>query len=202
MVNVKKSPKSRNFGQNNAQKTQKSSKIAKNLQKSSNFSPKSSKTRVSANYPKTPKTPKTAKNRQNPANRFSLPQKVVLGVICVLSVLVIGFLIFALKFDAKFQVESKLSSLATEYYETYYYPNAFGEDAEASADFLSKFKEDGLAPVALRQLLLTLDNVSEADVELFDKYCDENATSVTFYPEEPYAKNSYHTEYKYSCVFK
>ena len=186
MANAKKSSRAGLASRANSTKTNRS------------FSRSGSTSRNSARS----STRKNVRGHDGSKSTLTLAQKIILGVIGILILIVVIFTICAFKFDTKFQVEAKISDLAHDYYESYYYPNAFGSDTEVSANFLSRFKDSGLTPVTLRQLLLTLDSVSDSDVSFLKKYCDENATSVHYFPEEPYAADSYHAEFAYSCNFE
>ncbi len=121
--------------------------------------------------------------------------------VAVLSV--VGLAIFALNYNpgSQDQVEAKIASLAQAYYETYYYPDAFGDNLDKATDFLSRFAESGLSRVSLRQILLLTPGVTESEKTLLREKCNENATSVIYYPEAPYEQGSYHTEFHYSCNF-
>ena len=186
MVNAKKSSRASLASRTNSTKTSRS------------FSRAGSTNRNSARS----STRKNVRRHDGSKPTLNLAQKIILGVIGLLILIVVIFTICAFKFDTKFQVEAKISDLTREYYENYYYPNAFGNDTEISTNFLSRFSDSGLTPVTLRQLLLTLDNVSESDAAFLKKYCDENATSVHYFPEEPYAADSYRSEITYSCNYQ
>ena len=137
---------------------------------------------------------------------LSTTQKVILAVIAFAFLAVVIFTIFALNFDQKYQVEAKIADLAAAYYENYYYPRAFNDadgnaNGEKATNFLSQFTDTGLTPVTLRQLLLSTPGVTHDDEKLLLRYCDENHTRVTYKPEAPYAHDSYHIDYSYSCNF-
>lgn len=134
-------------------------------------------------------------------SRLNLPQKIILGIITLLVLIVVVSTIFALKYDAKYQVEAKISDLAREYYEEYYYPSAFDSDRALASNYLTRYTEGGLFPVSLRQMLLLTPDVSESDAAFLEKYCDKNATSVTYFPSAPFAKDSYRAEFSYSCKY-
>ena len=142
--------------------------------------------------------------RSNPRRqaRFSLAQKIILGVIAILAIVIIAATIFFVNYDAKAQVEHQFTNLVSQYYEDYFYPNAFGSDQALATNYLSHFTSIGLTPVPLRQLILAAPNLSESDAKFLREHCNENATSVTYYPDEPYTNTSYHTELEYSCDFE
>ena len=163
------------------------------------------------NPPKlTHKKSQTKKNRVKSHDgiiaNLSTAQKIILIVIYVAFLAVAIFTIFALNFNQKYQVEARISDLATAYYENYYYPRAFNDDygnidSAKAANFLSQFTDTGLAPVSLRQILLSTPGISNNDQKLLLRYCDENRTTITYKPETPYAHDSYHIDYHYSCNF-
>ena len=133
-------------------------------------------------------------------------QKVILVVIAGTFLAVAIFTIFALNFNQKYQVEARISDLATAYYENYYYPRAFSDDngdldSVKATNFLSQFTDTGLTSVTLRQILLSTPGVTDDDKKFLLRYCDENRTNVTYKPEAPYAHDSYHIDYSYSCNF-
>ena len=110
--------------------------------------------------------------------------------------------IVLLRFDEKYQVEAKISDLVHDYYEEYYYPTAFDSDEALAANFLARFTSVGLTPVSLRQMLLTLPNISERERNLIEQHCNQNTTMVTYYPKSPYSADSYDTELQYNCDFE
>ena len=126
-------------------------------------------------------------------------QKLTLAVIILAIFTVIIAVICALIFDTERAVKSTISSLATDYYENYFYENISTGNKDMTKT-MEKFADTGFSKVTLRQLLLyNQQNSNYKDLLL--KHCDENTTSVTFYPESPYSKTSYRTEYSYSCSF-
>lgn len=143
-------------------------------------------------------------SRHDSSAPFSLPQKIVMIIIGLIILVVVVATIFALKFDTKFQVEAKIADLARDYYEKHFYPEAFDGTifSPAAEEALSPYAEKGLSPVPLNQVLLTNPLVTESDRNFLDRYCDLSTTTVKFFPEAPYAADSYHTEISYSCNYK
>lgn len=138
------------------------------------------------------------KPRNYKKKSFSPVQKIVLFMIMILFVLVIGYLIFGLTYTSENITKSKIETLASDYYENYLYKQIV-DSKEDPAKILDEYKKIGLSIVYLRQLL-RYENDKELENYLL-KHCDENKTSVKFYPESPYTKTSYHTDYSYSCDF-
>ncbi len=99
--------------------------------------------------------------------------------------------------DGKLKLETE--KIATDYYETYFYPKLASSEKGAK-DFLEKYTESGLAPVPLRQLLL-FDNARHQDSRpLYEtEECNTNNSLVLFYPKSPFGKKDYRIDIKLSC---
>ncbi len=105
-------------------------------------------------------------------------------------------------------VKQKITSIAEDYYENYLYEtitktNHIGKINETNSieNILSHYEKRGFASLTLRQLL-SYDNDKHPDAaSIVLKYCDESATSVQIFPEQPFGKKDYHIEYTYSCNF-
>lgn len=141
-----------------------------------------------------------SRNRFLSSRAKSPTQKIILIVIISAIITVFISLICSLFLNPEHNTKSKISQLATEYYEDYFYPNVFSGNKDMS-EVLNRYTDTGLAKVSLRQLILSNSNLSEQDASQLQKYCDENTTFVQFFPTEPYDKTSYHTEFTYSCSF-
>ena len=146
----------------------------------------------------------TSKSRM-PIYTYPFVKKIVLSIILIATIIVVVAAVTPLFYNKQKSVESQISSLATDYYENYFYKNlSSSEDFTKIEDLdsaMEKYRTHGFAAVTLRQLLL-YDNQKNANyTDFLTKYCDENSTSVRFYPEPPYDKTSYHAEYTYSCAF-
>ena len=127
-------------------------------------------------------------------------QKIILIVIVSAIITVFIALTCSLILNPENNTKTKISQLATEYYEDYFYPNVFSGNKDMS-EILNRYTDTGLAKVSLRQLILSNSNLSPADVNFIRQHCDENTTFVQFFPTDPYNKTSYHTECTYSCSF-
>lgn len=127
-------------------------------------------------------------------------QKIILIVIILAVISVFAALICSLILNPENTTKSKISRLATEYYEDYFYPN-LSPDGKDMSEVLGRYANTGLARVSLRQIILSNSNLSKQDASQLQKYCDENSTFVQFFPTEPYDKSDYHTEFTYSCSF-
>ncbi len=136
-------------------------------------------------------------------HRLTTPQIVVLIVIIASMFIVIAMSIFALLFKPENTVKAKISELSSDYYENYLYQNFDFNNfsSEELANFMQKYENKGLTAITLRQILLHDYQKNAEFAPLLKKYCDEDSTYVKFYPEPPYSKTSYRTEYTYSCDF-
>ena len=100
-------------------------------------------------------------------------------------------------------VKSKMDSIASDYYENYFYKNVIknGTDSNSLNRIMEKYRESGFSRVYFRQLLLYDGQKYANDTPLITKYCDENSSFVIIYPDPPYGKTDYHTQFYYSCEF-
>ena len=129
-------------------------------------------------------------------------KKVILFVIIASTIIVCIAIISAILLDPERRVKSNFEKLATNYYENIFYADLitsenYSGDPEVA---LEKYQTTGIAPVTLRQLSLS-DRTDKNLTNFMLEYCDTNNTTVTFFPEPPYSKTSYHTEYTFSCNF-
>ena len=177
------------------------SRNSKSAKHTFRLAPTNRSSQSSAHTKPKPKT-KTPKSHDGIFSGLSLAQKIILAVIALVVLAVAIATIFALNYTTKYQAEARISELARAYYEEYYYPNAFGGDQQKASDFLSRFSETGLAQVTLRQMLISSPNTTDHDRDFLLKYCDQNTTDVIFFPESPYAADSYHADFVYSCNFE
>ena len=148
---------------------------------------------------------KSKNKRRNRKNLTNPTQKIILGVIAAASLVVVIGIIIALFFNNENMVKSKISALANDYYENYFYKNLTSsekfkkiKDLDAA---MEKYHTNGLSPVTLRNLLLYDDQKNIEFSDYLTKYCDEKATTVKFYMDPPYNQKSYHTEITYACNF-
>ena len=130
------------------------------------------------------------------AGRPPVSKKLILGIIAIIAVIVISAVCGIFLFSNERQVKNQISALANEYYENYLY-----QDNLASSADLAKYESYGFAPITLRQLLLYDNQKNSGFAPYLTKYCDENTTTIKFYPDAPYGRRDYHTDYTYSCEF-
>lgn len=132
-----------------------------------------------------------------------IAKKITLGVIFVASLAVIFSLVTNYYFNPSRVARRKFEAMARQYYEGYYYQdfiNASG-DGEAERVF-SKYAEQGLAPVFLRQLLLYDKGRNQEQRKYFDGAnlkCDTNSSTVTFLPRAPFGLKDYEMRINLTC---
>lgn len=182
-----------------AEKTQraatKTSKSLQNLGKTA----KKSETKIRKKY--RTKEPIDALASELPADSYApIAQRVVLSIIVILVLVVSGGIITLLNYDTKTQLETEINDLAETYYEDYFYPNVFSGNI-SMADVLAEFGESGLTEVTLRQLILNNPNLTTSDIHFLREHCDQETTTVRYYPVEPYSNTDYRTEFNYNCNF-
>ena len=139
-------------------------------------------------------------NRKSKKKPLSSIQILIISIIAFLFVLIIGYIIFSLLSTTENITKSKFEKLASTYYENYLYEEVSNKNSDP-AKALEEYSDVGLSTVYLRQILYYEGQTDTEAVEYLSEHCDENNTSVKFYPESPYKKTSYHAEYSYSCDF-
>lgn len=132
-------------------------------------------------------------------------KKTILLVIMIASLVVAFSIIYTIFFNTEKVIKSKISALATDYYENYFYENLINSDKFKQIKNLDtemeKYHTDGLAPVSLSNLLLYDNQKNDEYRDYLTTYCDENATTIKFYMDPPYERTSYHYDINYSCNF-
>ena len=144
---------------------------------------------------------KTKKSRKRKPDYSVKTRKVMIIVVSALILLVVIALICGLVFNNEAETKRKLDAMANEYYEEFIYENlihgAMAQDEIESA--MSRYVEQGFSSVNLRQLLLYDNKKNVKEGEFVKRFCDENRTSVKFYPIAPFGKKDYRVEYQYKC---
>ena len=131
---------------------------------------------------------------------FHLTARKLTLMIIVVAVLTVGLaLLLGAIFNPEATTKREIEAMARDYYETYYYENF--KVSEDDVAVFSEYTESGFAKTTLRQLLLFDGGRYKSAYERLTNYCDENATTVLFYPVEPYGAKNYRAEYNYSCNF-
>lgn len=133
---------------------------------------------------------------------YSLIQKMIIGIIIATSTIIIAALIILFFSNPERNVKNQISSLASDYYENYLYEKTISANKNTDpSEIFGDYEKSGLSTVYLRQLLYYKTHDKKI-IDFLKEYCDENHTSVKFYPEPPYSKNSYRADFTYSCEFK
>ncbi|MBR2998489.1 hypothetical protein IKF34_01800 [Candidatus Saccharibacteria bacterium] len=144
--------------------------------------------------------------KKRKATKFTHPQKIALAAISISMFVVFLSILSSVLFSPERTTKNLLSKLASEYYENYFYAKFIDANPSITTkeleDILGKYQTSGLAAIPLRQLLLYDNQKNAASAPKLEKYCDTNNTYMKFYPEPPYSKTSYRTEYFYSCNFE
>lgn len=142
-----------------------------------------------------------------------IARKSVLTIIVIVMLAMIGFTFFNLIATPEFLVKKEIETIAADYYETYFYPNAIKNNSAsidgASSDtkeqlltnIFSEYHELGFSRITLNQLLL-FDNLRHYEsAASLAKYCDLERTTIKIHPDPPYTSRDYHIDYHYSCNF-
>ena len=143
--------------------------------------------------------------KRSSACSASFAKKTILIVILIVSFVVIGGIICASFLNNEDLVKSKISSLANDYYENYFYNKLLAsekfqqiKDLDAA---MEKYHTNGLSPITLNELFLYDNQKNASSRSYLTKYCDENSTFIKFYMDPPYERKSYHAEITYACNF-
>ena len=130
-------------------------------------------------------------------------RRVIVAVIVILVVVVGVALASVLLLNPKRLATNKIEEMAKEYYEEFTYDGLVENvgTGDELREAMEKYTTRGFASVSLRQLLLYDNQKNLKDGGFLREMCDENTTSVKFYPEEPFDRHSYRIEYKLDCDF-
>ena len=129
---------------------------------------------------------------------LSVIQKSIIAIIIATMIIVVIAILLSFVFRPENVIKSKIETLATSYYEDTLYEQYLTPDG--STDGFTKYEKSGLPYVPLRQLIFT-SNLDKNEIKQIRGICDENKTSIKYYPEPPYTKTSYRIEYTYNCNF-
>lgn len=158
------------------------------------------KTTDNIHLPRT-RTVSSRSSYQKPPSK-SHTSHIILGIIALACLSVIATLIIAVVCNPKRLTEQKITALAKDYYENFFYPQITnGKSDTATKETLERYADTGFANVSLRQLLLFDSGRHAAEAHSLTKYCDTNATKVRFYPKPPYGPRNYHAEFVFSCEY-
>ncbi len=139
----------------------------------------------------------------NKKHKLSPIQKIIIVIIVSVMAITIGFAIASFFLQPENLTKAKISNLATDYYENYLYENLINsEKFSGNIDAtMSEYKDRGLSTITLRQLLLHDQSKNASLANEIKNYCDEEKTTIKFYPDAPYSRGSYHVDYHYVCNF-
>lgn len=138
------------------------------------------------------------------AYRYTATTKnIILAIIIIATIMVCILIVASFFLKPEAQVKQKIESLANHYYEDIFYEKMLNSDQYSGnpADSLAAHADRGLAVMTLNQLLLADETYSASMADYLKSYCDESTTTIHFYPEAPYSRTSYRTEYHYACNF-
>lgn len=138
------------------------------------------------------------RRRGGEAERITIIIVIIIAMLAVIATILVQ--VFS---TPERNVKSKMDSIVSDYYENYFYKNVIknGTTKENLNRIMDKFKEPGFSRVYFRQLLLYDNQKYSNDAPFITKYCDENSSYVIIYPDPPYSKTDYHTQFYYSCEF-
>lgn len=125
-------------------------------------------------------------------------RRTIFGVIVVAMLAVFVYTIFSIIATPEFLIKREIESIATDYYENYFYPNI---PKPSLADVLDKYTSTGFPRLTLNQLLLYDNRKHYASFDTISQYCDVNKTIIKIFPESPFTSKNYRIEYNYSCNF-
>ena len=139
----------------------------------------------------------------NKKHKLSPIQKIIIVIIVSVMAITIGFAIASFFLQPENLTKAKISNLATDYYENYLYENLINsEKFSGNIDAtMSEYRDRGLSTITLRQLLLHDQSKNASLANEIKNYCDEEKTTIKFYPDAPYSRSSYHVDYHYVCNF-
>ena len=135
----------------------------------------------------------------------------ILSIIVIVMLTVTGFTIFCLIATPEHLVKTEIASIATDYYENYFY-NSILENNSLTPDnpdfnkpimenILKDYTDRGFASISLRELLLYDNRKYTSATEYFEKYCNLDRSNIKIYPEAPFNRQNYRIDYDYSCKF-
>lgn len=139
------------------------------------------------------------KVKKKTKRKLGWPEWTLLGIVAVSTLTIIGALCTWLIDTPQEKAEKQMASLADDYYTEYLYPRLLGMMTQP-VESLAEYAETGAPTTYLRQLL-HYNNDSHRELEpVFEKVaCDTNATSVKYYPVEPYGPRDYEVKTTWRC---
>ena len=134
---------------------------------------------------------------------LSFTQKLIISVIILAVVVTLIGIIISFFLRSEHLTKSRIESLASDYYENYFYENLinsenFSGDIEAT---MNKHIETGFTPITLRQLILHDQEKTASIADSLRSNCDIERTTIKYYPVPPYSRTDYRVDYNYICNF-
>ena len=153
----------------------------------------------------------TSRTRTRPSNLsvtrrrdnkiFATARLSILTIIMLASMTVILALLINSFTDPEQIVINRINTIASDYYENYFYEDATKQSTKPLTEILSIYESAGFSPVSLKQILIS-SNLSRSDTANYlSAYCDIEDTLIWFFPNPPFGKTDYHVDYRYSCTF-
>lgn len=149
----------------------------------------------------TVKPSRLARKQKSSRRVFKITKRSILTVIILAMLVVILAVLLSTFASPERVVKSKVESIATDYYENYFYPEITEGNSTPLSQIMERYEESGFAKVTLRQLLLFDGGRHTSSTAALTAYCDENATFIQIFPTPPFSKTDYHIDYHYSCTF-
>ncbi|MBR3386555.1 hypothetical protein IKG68_03255 [Candidatus Saccharibacteria bacterium] len=145
--------------------------------------------------------PATARDRSR--RLFSLSRRTILTIIILAMIAVIATVIISHLTTPERTVTNTIESLATDYYENYFYDEVgrYNTSGESRTDILTKYSEKGFTAVTLKQLLYFDNERHISDKPTLSEYCDLDRTYVRITPIAPFGRTDYRVDYFYSCAY-
>lgn len=128
----------------------------------------------------------------------------IITTVVILTMLVVILSVFFAQLSTPERIiKGKIESIATDYYENYFYDRILDSLSgdQTITDALDYYSERGFNRVPLEQLFLFDNQRWQSAESAIVKYCDPAKTSITIYPDSPYGPTDYHIDYAYSCDF-
>lgn len=145
----------------------------------------------------------------NHIKKLPLASITILAVIIILLVSVCTttflFLLPRENHTVQDKIYHEISNLSKDYYENYLYKQLLSTKESSSPTVfetnMQKYREYGFSVVRLRQILVYNQQKGSSYSASLTNYCDENRTYIKYFPEPPFKRSSYRTEFTYSCNF-
>ena len=144
-----------------------------------------------------------AKSKRTDRAIFRSTRRAILSVILLATLAVILAVLLHSLSSPERVVKQKISEIAADYYENYFYPQLTANLADNSSLSIAmeRYETPGFNQITLRQLLLFDNEHYAKSGSILSTYCDENDTTMRIFPISPYRPTDYRIEYHYACEF-